>query len=153
MFCRNCGENIPVDSVFCPNCGKNLLQIGAASPAYRQAPQAADEDEESEPASRLFGWRKRTREPVETDISAPQGEASVEEDSGPVIDLTPLKQLSFGRLLWGMGLLFGVVGFVVGLFANTSEAIVWMFFGLLLIVAAPHAPKPAPETQPEEMRD
>ncbi|MCY0898626.1 MAG: hypothetical protein OWU33_06745 [Firmicutes bacterium] len=70
-----------------------------------------------------------------------------------MIDLTSFKQLSLGRLLWTTGLLFGVVGFVVGLFANTLEAIVWMFFGLLLIVAAPQAPKPGPETHAEEMRD
>ena len=41
MFCPNCGNQIPDDSVFCENCGANLA--AAQQPSYQQQPQMAQQ--------------------------------------------------------------------------------------------------------------
>lgn len=67
---------------------------------------------------------------------------------------TLIDRLSLSRVLWAMGLIFAAVGFVAGLFASPSVALVWVVFGLVLVLAAPHAPvvRP-PDTEEQEMRD
>lgn len=45
MFCPNCGNQIPDDSVFCENCGANLAaaQQPAQQTPYQQQPQMAQQ--------------------------------------------------------------------------------------------------------------
>ena len=148
MFCRSCGENIPVDSVFCPNCGKNLLEVESkiARPAARE--------EEPEPEQRLFRRRRRGM----TEAAVPTDDEYEEEGSMPVSSgtyVSVLERLGLQRLFWAMGLMFAVVGFIVGMSGSTRTAIVWILFGLVLLIAAPHAPetrRPDPP-EPEEASD
>lgn len=165
MFCRNCGENIPVDSVFCPNCGKNLLEIGAPMrmAAEEPIPEAPPAEEATPLLSRLS--RRRT---AEKEVLAPEaGDATIEDMDDDLQDdhrdhwNSVWQNLSLGRLLWAVGLLFGVVGFIVGLAGHTAPAMIWLIFALLLVVAAFKAPEPAgaepvettDEVSEQEMRD
>jgi hypothetical protein len=139
MFCRSCGENIPVDSVFCPNCGKNLLDIAAPMP------QSAIEPE----PTGMFRRRVRVLDPEE------EPEEDELDDDGPrrarSINLSLFERLGIQRLFWIMGLAFAVVGFVIGLAGRNQTAIIWILFGIALIVAAHLAPEPRPETEaPQE---
>ena len=163
MFCRNCGENIPVDSVFCPNCGKNLLEIGAPARIAVEEPVREPAEENVAPLLSRFGHRRSAREDL-----ASQPEESGNEDLDDEIHddhLDPWsgiwKSLSLGRLLWAVGLLFGVVGFIVGLAGHAAPAMIWLMFALLLVLAAFKAPEPAAaepvetteEFSEQEMRD
>ncbi len=38
MFCPNCGNNIPDDSVFCENCGTNLKKSDSVQNQSQEAP-------------------------------------------------------------------------------------------------------------------
>lgn len=147
MFCRNCGENIPVDSVFCPNCGKNLLEIGAPT-VRREEPLATKP--ESEPMFR----RRRSAPIVEED---PPDEELVEDEWQPrrqSIDWSVFDRIGFPRLFWVMGLLFAVVGFVIGLAGRGQTAIIWILFGIALLLATPLAPSsshPTDEIEPDKV--
>ena len=148
MFCRNCGENIPVDSVFCPNCGKNLLDTGAAT-HFRQAEESAAAPEEE------AGPRWRRSHGGTSDV-ADEDEEELRRSSTPRphINLAIWERLGLMRLLWGMGLLFSAVGFVVGLSASPWRALSWILFGVALILAAPHAPQaPEPDTGPPDSEE
>lgn len=39
MFCSNCGQEIPEDSLFCPSCGEQVSQSTPASSAFTQSDQ------------------------------------------------------------------------------------------------------------------
>ncbi len=148
MFCRSCGENIPVDSVFCPNCGKNLLEV-----SERQVPMAEPEvapiaiDEEPR--------RFRRRRPTPTEVGADDGgedEPFIDADSEgrEPRDYSQLwARLSLKRLLWIMGLAFAAVGFIVGLVGDIRPALAWILFGLVLTVSASQAP----ETTREDLEE
>ncbi len=165
MFCRNCGENIPVDSVFCPNCGKNLLEIGAPSRLVVEetVPEAPVAEEATPLLSRLSRRRTADKEvlPPESDEAAIEDLDQDLPDDHPVQWNHVWQNLSLGRLLWSVGLLFGVVGFIVGLAGHTAPAMIWLIFALLLVVAAFKAPEPADaepfetsdEVSEQEMRD
>ncbi len=163
MFCRSCGENIPVDSVFCPNCGKNLLEIAHSGPPEPEPPAA------EEPAAEPRRFRFRAERTEAPDV--PEEPEEPEEPPRRALRISPIRfpsqGLSLSRLFWGMGLLFAVVGFIAGIAGDVHASTAWILFGLVLVVAAPHASQltqkpPAPdegaETSPEdeqeqEMRD
>ncbi|PSR20710.1 MAG: zinc ribbon domain-containing protein [Sulfobacillus acidophilus] len=135
MFCRSCGENIPVDSVFCPHCGKNLLEIATPKTSGSNA------------GFSFFG-KTRKKVPVhsiedrwqeDADEKAEAEEANEEEPLGPAFDWSRLERIGLTRVFWTMGLVFAAVGFVVGISGNTAQAMVWILFGLALLIAAPQA--------------
>lgn len=152
MFCRSCGENIPVDSVFCPNCGKNLLEV-----SERQVPVAEPEvapiaiDEEP----RRFRRRRPTPSEVEAEDEGPDEPFIDDEpDEREPRDYSQLwARLSLKRLLWIMGLAFSAVGFIVGLVGDIRPALAWILFGLVLTVSASQAPEPTPEALEEAPSD
>lgn len=143
MFCRSCGENIPVDSIFCPNCGKNLLEMESAS-APPSVPMAArlSRRGKARPAT-APKWEIETEEEIEE---------QAEEEAGSSWgrwDLSTFEHLGFQRLFWFMGLSFATVGFVVGILGSLRTALVWILFGLVLIVAAPQAPAARRDSPPQ----
>lgn len=146
MYCRSCGENIPVDSIFCPSCGKNLMEVSSpttvippASSAGPVAPQEDVDDTERAPLSRLRRMRRNTAIPVEEESQNSADEE--EEPRTPWVAPAWLQQLTLSRVLWAMGLLFAIVGFVVGLLGHLDMSLAWLLLGLVLIVAAPAAPQ------------
>ena len=141
MFCRSCGENIPVDSVFCPNCGKNLLAV--ESSARRTAPQP---EPEPEPERAFPRWRARSTKVAVDD----NGDEEKLESDTRGINLSVFDRLGLQRLFWVMGLLFAAVGFIVGVTSSTRTAIVWILFGLALLVAATNAPMARHPDPPEQ---
>ena len=165
MFCRNCGENIPVDSVFCPNCGKNLLEIGAPQrvATVEPVPEPVMVNEGTPLLSRLSRRRGVEKDASESTLEASDDEADDDElaDDHPDHWNSVWQNVSLGRLLWAVGLLFGVVGFIVGLTGHTAPALIWLMFALLLVVASFKAPEPTAsppvetteEVPEQEMRD
>lgn len=182
MFCRNCGESIPVDSVFCPNCGKNLLEVASASNATRTDESAtptvtADEDDVLIRPSRLR--RRRFAQAIMAEEEGPpevEGEPQVGPEVGPEVDplaedLDPespitaniswdslASHMTLHGVLWIMGLLFGAVGFIVGLLGKTGDALAWILFGLVLIMSSQAARgqqevSQKAESADKEMRD
>ncbi|NMP22972.1 zinc-ribbon domain-containing protein [Sulfobacillus harzensis] len=143
MFCRSCGENIPVDSVFCPNCGKNLLEV-----AERRVPPEAETEtdpilEEEEPTIFRFRRRRTHEAPIDEPDETP-ADLSADDDEAPQrsFDWHQFSaRVSLTRLFWVVGLIFSAVGFVVGLAGNIRSALAWILFGLVLVVAAPKAPE------------
>ena len=130
MFCRNCGEDIPVDSVFCPNCGKNLLASGAR---VRGTAKEYDDD-----------IAQDRPDDLEDEGGAEDDQPAAEYGRArPGIDWSVWERIGLGRLFWIMGLVFATVGFVVGLSSNPIRAVSWILFGIALIIAARSAPKPA----------
>jgi hypothetical protein len=137
VFCRSCGENIPVDSVFCPHCGKNLLEIATPKP--------------TDSGFTLFGiTRQRTRLQASEDWSEDESAEDAEEGlRGSKFDWGWLERMGLPRVFWIMGLVFAAVGFVVGVGGNTAQAIVWILFGLALLIAAPQAVQRRDNDQPD----
>ena len=146
MFCRNCGEKIPVDSVFCPTCGKNLLELAPSQGVLAERLRSGEDESEREnkgapsPTARL-AWD-------EADASDPR----------PQPTSTPRRSLgnaALGKLLWVMGRLFSGVGFIIGVAAGMSQGLIWVLFGLALLVAAPHSswPRSHPQIDDEEASD
>lgn len=139
MFCRNCGDSIPVDSVFCPTCGKNLLEVETQ----------VDQIHTSDPAPRRRFFSRGSQ--TVAAISDEDGWSGDEPGpSTPAFTVSVLERLGFQQLFWVMGLLFSVVGFIVGMTGSTRTAIVWILFGLVLLVAAPHAPESRRPDPPEQ---
>jgi len=135
VFCRNCGENIPVDSVFCPHCGKNLMEI-------ERVRETAGPTEE-------LPIRPRTASRRSWPLWSHIGQ------KGPLWGdqlRAWIQHLSLFRVLWTMGLVFAGVGFIVGLTGHQAPALDWILFGFVLVFAAPYAPAPPDSTQ-QEMRD
>lgn len=142
MFCRSCGENIPIDSVFCPNCGKNLLEVGARAAEPEFAPSAwpdADAEADVDPPDEadeepVLRRRFRIRSIGEESEDDPRSETR--------LNLVAWERLGLIRVLLGMGLVFAAVGFVIGLVSSPARAITWILFGVALILAAPHVSRP-----------
>ncbi len=123
MFCRSCGEKIPVDSVFCPNCGKNLLELTATSTTPINS-GSLSHDRDDPP------------------LREESDEARVHA-KGSFHQRLPRPRLPFAghqleKLLWAVGLLFSAVGFIIGVADSAQNGIVWMLFGLSLVIAASH---------------
>lgn len=142
MFCRSCGENIPVDSVFCPHCGKNLLEIKVTEDVFR------------EPAT-FFGKSRRQRRPLSEDWAPEDAEEPEEALGRPSFDWGRLERIGLTRVFWVMGLVFAAVGFIVGVAGDAAQALVWILFGLALLIAAPQAVRQRgnDEPDPEEVNE
>lgn len=140
MFCRSCGENIPIDSVFCPNCGKNLLEVTERQIPEPEPEPVTETEEEDRPP-----FRFRRRRPAPDEEVDPAEDADLQEvlpsQRAPRDYAALLARLSLKRVLWAMGLVFSAVGFIVGLAGHLDPALAWIFFGLVLVIAGPHAPE------------
>ena len=56
MFCSNCGQEIPEDSLFCPSCGEQVSQSTPASSAFTQS----DQTPQPQPAPTPVSLQKNT---------------------------------------------------------------------------------------------
>lgn len=149
MFCRSCGENIPVDSVFCPNCGKNLLEIGA--PPERPAVERPFLETQVEPELDRPLLRRRRAAPLPQQVEEPEEPLDEEWEREPRhLDLSFFAGVGITPVLWVMGCLFSVVGFVIGLAGREETAIIWILFGIALIAASYTIPSKSIQTSMDE---
>ncbi len=149
MFCRSCGENIPVDSVFCPNCGKNLLEIGA--PSERPVVESLFQETKTEPDRDPPLLRRRRSAPLPQEVDDPEEPLEEEwELETRHWDLSFFAGVGIPRVLWVMGCLFSVVGFVIGLAGREETAIIWILFGIALIAASFTIPPRSAHTVEDE---
>lgn len=148
MFCRSCGENIPIDSVFCPNCGKNLLEV-----SERQVPEAEPEAAPKATDEEQRRFRRRRLAPSKMGPVDEGGDEPFIDDEPPTREPRDYSQLwarlSLKRLLWIMGLAFSAVGFIVGLVGDIRPALSWILFGLVLTVASSQAPEQTAQASEE----
>ena len=145
MFCRSCGENIPVDSVFCPNCGKNLLEVGSRAAGTDSSEWESGQDDKI-PSRR--SRRGHIIDEFDSQDDAPEPEPRMRV---PIhVNWAMWERLGLMRVLWSMGLAFSAVGFIVGVAGNPARALTWILFGFALIVAAPHASGTAAPTEAAE---
>ncbi len=146
MFCRRCGADIPVDSVFCPSCGTNLI-LNEAEPS-----EVVSDDEtvlsRSQGRSRR-AWLDAMRRGYQAGISGVTRIGQVW--SGP-----RKRQIGLNRVLAIGGVVFGLIGFMVGLMGHT-RGLDWLLFGLILILAAIYVSiSPVPtdkKSEPKELTD
>lgn len=125
MFCRGCGEKIPVDSIFCPSCGKHLV------PDMNAYPQQETDSSVLTAANPKIPLSKRVR-----DSASPRYQQAQEH----VINtsrkaLSRIRRFQLDQLLYGTGTLFSVVGFILGV-SHHGTATTWLIFGLILIISA-----------------
>lgn len=147
MFCRRCGAEIPVDSVFCPSCGTNLIL---------NEPEPADfrTDDETSPS------RSREARPRATWMARAanryQSAGSGVMRTGQTWMRSLRPRIGMTKILAAAGVLFGVVGFLVGLFGHT-RGLDWLLFGLILILAAIYVAlthvAPDKKSEPKELTD
>ncbi len=140
MFCRNCGEDIPIDSVFCPHCGKNLLEIESPPPGRSRARP---------------GWWAAVRHRLALNHRSFSPDAERPSAGNPRWSsiVSVMKRLTLFRVLWCMGLVFAAAGFLIAVSGAAAIGLDWLVFGLVLVVAAPYAPGPVEPNQQQEMRD
>lgn len=150
MFCRGCGENIPVDSVFCPNCGKNLLEVNRD---ILPGPEPTPVVPPSSPRRRFHIVR------------APSGGAwqryrqisATLTHEGPGRFMLVIRRVSgvpADRILFGAGLVFAAIGFLVG--ASGLNGLNWLGLGAVLELAAlylvfSHDRSGVNDSEPKEM--
>lgn len=123
MFCRGCGEEIPVDSLFCSHCGKKLV---ADRPALGISPEpaASQADTYGPPRSeRIRQWARSYRNRI-ADVM-PTGDTWRSMAS----------RLTVSNVFFGMGILFATVGFVLGLVGNATS-LGWLLYGIALVLGS-----------------
>lgn len=182
MFCRGCGESIPVDSVFCPSCGKNLLNV--QSPDTNTRPSVTPSRDK-----RRFHIRETGHNPLrllQHNTISPGADATPARSQGPravsqrlsgtnhelwrrareSIMRSPIdwkikgevdwKSWRIDRILFYGGIAFGVVGFVTGV--TNLNGIPWLGFGIVLVLSALYwqrsqAPEPTAPLGDKEMTE
>lgn len=151
MFCRTCGEQIPIDSVYCPSCGKNLIEIAIPAP---------ERDEETAPATPSEPPQKETLGGLRTSLAEARRKARIAARGSSRVTFSWTSTLTWHRIFFGMGLAFSIVGFVLGT-VGRQQAIDWLLFGLILVGSAfytrpighPSQDVPKPEPAPSEGDD
>ncbi len=131
VYCRHCGDQIPVDSIFCPSCGQNLLPEPSNS---RPEPALGDT---SPPKSRKGAdWM--------TKMKALAGQRYLGIKSN-VIRLGQIRHHALGwtvsQVLFVGSAAFSLVGFVWNLFGHRS-GLSWIGFGIVLGLGALYTKEP-----------
>jgi uncharacterized membrane protein YvbJ len=125
VYCRHCGDQIPVDSVFCPSCGKNLLPDEPSMEGESSLAQTAENSSSTHrhrtPKFPVIPWQRYR--------NAVRG----------VIHLGARKKVripwTVSQILFASSGAFAVVGFFLSLF-GLSQGLAWILFGLVLGLGA-----------------
>ena len=131
VYCRHCGDQIPVDSVFCPSCGKNLLPEDP-NPDMMAPVESAEPET---PVTRRDWLRGVRNIPWQRYRMAASG----------VIHLNNIRQVrvtwTVSQVLFTASAAFSVVGFVLSL-AGRQQGLSWILFGLVLGLGALYTKDP-----------
>ncbi len=131
VYCRHCGDQIPVDSVFCPSCGKNLLPDEPSLDGESLLSEVADPTPE-------VTRRKTPRLPTIPWQRYQNAIRGVMHFDAPRISTMPW---SVSRILFVFSGAFAVVGFILSLIGLT-QGIAWLLFGLVLSLGAFYTKEP-----------
>lgn len=146
MYCRGCGDQIPVDSIFCPGCGRKLVNDFTSEPVVVRQGDGQDDANSTEltedvPPGIL---RRQGRSPEKNSRNkAPQSESFKSRYRNVASNVMNSKdkiskrfsEWSLDRLLFNIAMVLLVIGFFLGL-GQVPVATDWLLTALTLVVAA-----------------
>lgn len=138
MYCRHCGDQIPVDSMFCPSCGKNLLPDDPA-PQAQASPSAATSSPRT-PAPWMTWWQSVPWRRYRNVLSG-------------VIQLNASRlraAWTLSQILFVASAAFSIVGFVLSMF-QVVQGLAWLLFGLVLGLSALYTKGPPHHGNPPSL--
>ncbi len=143
VYCRHCGDQIPVDSVFCPSCGQSLLlDTSSADPVLEEA-AAIHSTAPKSPGKKNWIERVKTsavRRYLRSTLSVIRFDGVKRQTA----------RWSISQVLLGGSFAFSLVGFLWSLFGH-QNGVSWIGFGIVLGLGAVYTKEPPNHGDPPEI--
>ncbi len=131
VYCRHCGDQIPVDSIFCPSCGQNLLP---EQPNTR--PEPAPETSPVSESRNGPRWMQKMK------MSSTQRYLQMKTSVIRLGHMRPRSlRVTVSQVLLTGSAAFSLVGFIWNLFGHQT-GLSWIGFGIVLGLGALYTKEP-----------
>ena len=146
VYCRHCGDQIPVDSVFCPSCGHNLLLDTASANPSPEGAAVVQPAREQSPRGRTNWTEKLNLSGIRRYIGSIFG----------IIRFEWLKRRtsrwSVSQVLMGASFAFSLVGFLWSLLGH-HDGFSWIGFAIVLGLGAIYTKGSTNRTDPPDVSE